>query len=97
MFDVKKTAADRVELTIAGKIDAPEMSSGVDALLATSEGMRGANMCIRLMIFTCRLGPRLVRNFTASPSFSRCCPVSTRLRSSAIRRGSEPVPKLRAQ
>ena len=48
MFDVKKTAADRVELTIAGKIDAPEMSSGVDALLATSEGMRGANMLYKI-------------------------------------------------
>ena len=48
MFEVNKRTGDRVDLTIAGKIDAEQMSEALDALMADAQGMRNGRMLYQI-------------------------------------------------
>ena len=51
MFKLTRISDSRIDLEISGKIDADEMTAGLDRLLALSEGFVGGSMLYRIHDF----------------------------------------------
>ncbi|WP_371153514.1 STAS/SEC14 domain-containing protein [Jannaschia sp. 2305UL9-9] len=83
MFEITKKGPSRVDITIAGKIDAEKMRAGLDALLSQSEGMSGGAMLYRISDFAMPDFSALVVEMQRLPQlfgllgrFSRCAVIS---------------------
>ncbi|WP_412565213.1 STAS/SEC14 domain-containing protein [Thalassobius sp. MITS945101] len=51
MLKITKTAPNRVDLTLSGKIETEEMRKGLDDLITLSEGVKGGVMLYRIPDF----------------------------------------------
>lgn len=79
MFKITRTAEDRIEIEISGSIDADDMRSGMDTLIAQSEGISHGRMLYRISDFKMpTLGAlgvefaRLPKLFGLIGKFDRC-------------------------
>lgn len=83
MFTVSKTADNRIDIEVQGRIDADAMREGLDALIAESEGIRNGLMFYRITDFSFpsleAIGVefrRLPKLFALIGRFDKCAVVS---------------------
>lgn len=83
MLTVTKTAPNRVDLDVSGRIDAEEMSNGLDELLRLSEDVNAGVMLYRITTFAFPDFGALAAEFARLPKlfgllgrFDRCAVVS---------------------
>ncbi len=67
MLQTEKVADDRVDITIAGKIDETEMRNGLTALFEQSDGMKGGKMLYHLTDFQMPTWAAIGVEFTMMP------------------------------
>ncbi len=83
MIKITKTAADRIDITVKGEIDADDMRDGLDSLIAQSEDITQGKMLYTITGFTIpTFGAfgvefvRLPKLFGLLSKFDRCAVVS---------------------
>ena len=83
MLTITKPSADRVDITLAGKIDADIMRTALDDLIAKSDGVKGGKMLYRITNFELPTLSAIAVEFTRLPklfgllgAFDKCAVLS---------------------
>jgi hypothetical protein len=69
-FAVTRTAPNRLEITISGKLDGPAMEQALDDLVRESEGMEGAEMLFVVDAFELPTLEGIRTEFSRMPSMA---------------------------
>ncbi|MXO96625.1 STAS/SEC14 domain-containing protein [Erythrobacter aquimaris] len=83
MLTITKPSADRVDITLDGKIDADIMRTALDDLIAKSDGVKGGKMLYRITNFELPTLSAIAVEFTRLPklfgllgAFDKCAVLS---------------------
>lgn len=83
MLTITKASADRVDITLDGKIDADIMRTALDDLIAKSDGVKGGKMLYRITNFELPTLSAIAVEFTRLPklfgllgAFDKCAVLS---------------------